>query len=70
MTDNKGENLICESCGEELQCAGKTGACWCFEINLNPALLSELKRNYNDCLCHSCLVKKAVSAIEIEFKDC
>lgn len=70
MTENKSGNFICESCGERFQCGAQTGACWCFEVNLNPELLSEINREYNNCLCRGCIIKKASNALEIELKDC
>ncbi len=46
---------ICESCGNEFSCGADTGKCWCFERNLAPETLAELKENFNNCLCEKCL---------------
>jgi hypothetical protein len=49
------EKLICESCGAEFSCGAKVGKCWCFEVDLKVETLTELKENYNRCLCENCL---------------
>lgn len=60
MTENAGQKTNCESCGEEFSCGAKTIDCWCFEINTNPEFTAELNRNFNDCLCRSCLSQQIV----------
>ena len=56
--ETKGEQLICEACGEELLCGAKTGNCWCFDIMIDPAALEDLRSKFQNCLCQDCLKNK------------
>jgi len=49
------EQLICESCGANFSCGANAGKCWCFAVDLKAEILTELKENYNRCLCEGCL---------------
>jgi ribosomal protein L34E len=56
------EKLICESCGNSLECGAKTGNCWCFEVAISPDNLAQLNRQYKNCLCRACLDKISSTA--------
>ncbi|MDQ3749805.1 MAG: cysteine-rich CWC family protein [Acidobacteriota bacterium] len=49
------DKLICESCGEEFSCGANVGKCWCFAVKLKAETLSELRENFESCLCEDCL---------------
>lgn len=49
------DKIKCESCGEEFSCGAKSGKCWCFEIELKPETLIELRDEFKSCLCDDCL---------------
>lgn len=55
--DKSSSKIICESCGKEFSCGAKIGGCWCFEIEVTPEDLDELKKNFKNCLCVACLTK-------------
>jgi len=48
---------ICESCGKEFSCGAKAGKCWCFEVELKPETLADLREDFKSCLCQDCLEK-------------
>jgi hypothetical protein len=49
------DKLICESCGIEFSCGANAGKCWCFDVELKPEILVDLRVNFKDCLCQECL---------------
>jgi hypothetical protein len=51
------EKLICESCGEEFSCGANVGKCWCFSVELKAETATELREDFNSCLCENCLSK-------------
>ena len=55
--NNLPEKLICESCHEEFFCGANTGKCWCFNLDISPANLAQLKKDFQRCLCSQCLEK-------------
>ena len=48
----------CSKCGVAFDCGGLFG-CWCRDVKLSEAQLTELRGRYVDCLCPACL--KAVA---------
>ncbi len=58
------DKLICESCGKEFSCGVNAGKCWCFEVELKPEDLENLRENYDRCLCQNCLKKMSAKQIK------
>lgn len=56
------ERMICESCGGDFLCGAKIGECWCSAVKLEAETLAELRDDYKNCLCSSCLCK-------LQYKD-
>ncbi|MGI8786829.1 MAG: cysteine-rich CWC family protein [Pyrinomonadaceae bacterium] len=52
------KKMICESCGKEFSCGANLGECWCFNIELKTETLTELRDNFENCLCENCLWQK------------
>jgi len=57
IVENISENAVCESCGEEFFCGASVGKCWCFDVELKAETLTELREDFESCLCWNCLVK-------------
>ena len=55
------EKLICESCGKAFSCGANVGKCWCFAVELKAETLTELRENFESCLCKDCLGKLATN---------
>ena len=49
----------CERCGAGFGCGATTGGCWCATVDVAPAVLLELDRTYDGCLCPECLQSAA-----------
>lgn len=48
----------CEACGESFACEISLGkGCWCGEVRLSDETRQELRANYRNCLCRTCLEK-------------
>ncbi len=62
------DKLICETCGEEFSCGANVGKCWCFDVELKPETLTNLRECFKNCLCHDCLKLKS-NATEIKFNE-
>ncbi len=45
---------ICPRCGASFDC-GKSGKCWCYEVDTSTSLLEEINDTYDRCLCPACL---------------
>ncbi len=60
---------ICQSCGKEFPCGVNEGSCWCFEVELKPETLAELRENFKSCLCRNCL-KLANLQIAPDYDNC
>jgi hypothetical protein len=52
------DKKVCESCGREFSCEAPTGNCWCFEIEMHPETLVQIQKDFVDCLCRDCLIKR------------
>jgi len=48
------EKETCPRCGSKFEC-GKSGKCWCYEIEIAPSILENIQQNYDSCLCPVCL---------------
>ncbi|EMI72199.1 cysteine-rich CWC family protein [Leptospira noguchii] len=46
---------LCQRCGQSFGCGAAFYSCECFSINLSSEVLNQIKNNYDDCLCISCL---------------
>ncbi len=55
FTRKVSDKLICESCGKEFSCGANVGECWCFTVELKAETLTELRGNFESCLCEDCL---------------
>ncbi len=61
-TSNTPNQKICEKCGAKFDCYSALGPCWCEDVKLKPEALANLRAQYNDCLCPTCL--KATAATQ------
>ncbi|MDC6166503.1 cysteine-rich CWC family protein [Paucibacter sp. XJ19-41] len=48
-------NETCPRCGGPFHCGAGEAVCECFDLRLSPELMSELRENYQRCLCIACL---------------
>jgi len=48
------EDEKCPRCGAMFTC-GKSGKCWCFEVDIASSVLDTIEEKYNSCLCPLCL---------------
>jgi hypothetical protein len=59
---------ICERCRGELECRPTAVEhCFCSQWRLSPALRTQLAKNYQDCLCPSCLQELGAVAKNTSF---
>ena len=45
----------CSRCEIEFNCQNETRGCWCENYSLKEKELTQLKRDFKDCLCEDCL---------------
>jgi hypothetical protein len=45
----------CSKCGKDFSCQNEMRGCWCETIHLSAETLTNLKENYDNCLCPQCL---------------
>ncbi|EMY76941.1 cysteine-rich CWC [Leptospira weilii serovar Ranarum str. ICFT] len=45
----------CQRCGKIFGCGAAANSCECFSVSLSSEVLKQLKENYGDCICVSCL---------------
>jgi hypothetical protein len=45
----------CSKCEAEFTCTNETAGCWCEEVSLSNTTLKQLKEEFDNCLCPSCL---------------
>lgn len=50
------ELKTCPKCGNQFECR-HDASCWCVKITLSDVVKEELKNNYADCLCKTCLTE-------------
>jgi len=48
------EKETCPRCGSKFVC-GKSGKCWCYEIDVPESVLDKIVKEYKSCLCPGCL---------------
>jgi hypothetical protein len=47
MSEKAFADTVCELCGEDFSCGAKTGACWCFEMDIDAKKLAELSAGFD-----------------------
>jgi acyl-CoA hydrolase len=53
------EDKSCAKCGDIFECKlGSITICHCFDVPLNREETLYMANNYDDCLCHKCLVEE------------
>ena len=52
----------CEACGGAFACEISVTGCWCSAVNLSDEARAELRANYKNCLCPSCLRQRSYTA--------
>ena len=53
-----GRPRTCEACGQPFTCEiDLARGCWCGEMELSAETRAELRKQFRDCLCRSCLEK-------------
>lgn len=55
--ENLSNKKICESCQAEFSCGVEAEKCWCFDVEIKPQTLEELRKDFANCLCKDCLEK-------------
>ena len=60
-TEKVPDKIVCESCGKEFSCGANVEKCWCFAVEMDAGILTELSENFNRCLCQNCLEKLATN---------
>ncbi len=50
----------CSRCNDLFECSCETAGCWCESLYIDLDTLNELKEDYDNCLCPSCLEKYTV----------
>jgi hypothetical protein len=45
---------VCQQCKQEFECILNEG-CWCEKVVVTRDMLKQIRRNYLDCLCKTCL---------------
>jgi hypothetical protein len=45
----------CPRCSRPFECGIDTGACWCADVEVKPAVRAALAQYYDGCLCRACL---------------
>ena len=48
------EKETCPRCGAGFEC-GKSGKCWCYEVDVLVSVLDKIQDTYDSCLCPDCL---------------
>ena len=48
------EQETCPRCGAAFEC-GKSGKCWCYEVDVPVSVLDEINDTFDSCLCPDCL---------------
>ena len=48
------EKETCPRGGETFDC-GKSGKCWCYEMDVPVSVLEKIVQDYEGCLCPDCL---------------
>ena len=56
----------CAACGESFSCSAPAAGCWCEELRIAGAVLSDLHARYADCVCRQCLSAAAAASASRE----
>lgn len=48
-------NAACPRCGGQFLCGAADTNCACFDLQIDPALRTQLTADYSGCLCVNCL---------------
>lgn len=60
----------CEACGTSFACEiDLERGCWCAGIKVGDGVRAELRRQYRNCLCRSCLEQAAAADLPEKRKD-
>ena len=51
---------ICSKCNVLFKCESDTFGCWCENLFIELNTLNEIKKQYENCLCPTCLKKYAI----------
>lgn len=46
---------ICSKCNTSFECTNEQMGCWCEDISIDLKTLENLKKEYDNCLCPTCL---------------
>jgi hypothetical protein len=57
------EKESCPRCGTKFDC-GKSGKCWCYEVDVPTSVLDHINDTYDSCLCPECLKMLAEGKVE------
>lgn len=49
----------CEACGQPFVCGASLQGCWCFGVKLSAEARQQMRGQYKDCLCSTCLQRFA-----------
>ena len=58
------EKESCPRCGAAFEC-GKSGKCWCYEVDVPVSILDQINDTYDSCLCPDCLKSMAEGKAEV-----
>jgi len=56
----------CSKCGTPFGCKAEGPGCWCESLQVAPETLAQLRGQYDNCLCPSCLQQFAVDATPVQ----
>ncbi|MGZ4033356.1 MAG: cysteine-rich CWC family protein [Bacteroidia bacterium] len=51
----------CSRCSTDFECCNEKPGCWCENLFIDIETLNKLKKEYDNCLCSSCLKEYANS---------
>ena len=58
------EKEHCPRCGADFDC-GKSGKCWCYEVDVPSSVLDKINDTFDTCLCPDCLKELAKDKVKI-----
>jgi len=48
---------ICSKCGKEFGCQSDSRGCWCEDLHIKTETLTQLRNEFDNCLCPECLAQ-------------
>ena len=63
-TEKFSDKITCESCGKKFSCGANIGKCWCFDVEVKPETLAQLREDFKSCLCEDCLLIHELKRID------